>query len=212
MKTIYPLLMLGMMMVGLWSACSKDNETDRKEETQENKIREIIPRQYLDVLKVMGMPVHEGTHPPDITGIYLVSPLQLQYTNIENDNVIGYRYTDGGYNFYEQSKNDFSIKVASKHSRTISVSTTAVISGSGNAFTVYAMAKTKSTTGDYSAVFAYLYSGIMEGTSIKDLKIAFINVDNSNGGGYFIEEGQARITHDGDNISERISSLDDMDD
>lgn len=205
MKTIKLVLCLSiLMMIG----CKKDDKSAQKEEIQEKKIQEIIPGNYLNVLKEMGMPIHEGINPPDITGIYHISPIMLLKTNITSagEYEVGHRFADGRYSFSSLNKNDFTLKVASKQGPGNSESTIAAISGSGSHFTVYAMEI--STSGTNSAIFAYLYSGILEGSSIKDFKMAFINVDNSNGGIQFIKEGEARITHDEDGISERVNSLD----
>ncbi len=205
MKTIKRVLCLAILLT---MGCKKDNESVQKEEIQEKKIQEIIPGNYLNVLKEMGMPIHEGVNPPDITGIYHISPILLFKTNITSagEFEVGHRFADGRYSFSSLNQNDFTLKVASKQSTVNSESTVAVISGSGNHFTVYAMEI--STLGANSAVFAYLYSGTLEGASIKDFKMAFINVDNSNGGTLFIKEGEARITHDEDGISEHVDSLD----
>lgn len=203
MKTIKLVCCLAILVT---MGCKKESETAQKEEVQEKKIQEIIPDKYLNVLKEMGMTINEGTNPPDITGIYLASPLLLLKTNVEGDYPLGYRFADARYSFSGQNANDFSIQVASKQVNVTAQSQKAAISGSGNNFTVYSMETVSNNTN--SAVFAYLYSGVLDGNAIKDLKMAFINVDNSNGGTVFMAEGKARISYDADNTSERVTSLD----
>jgi hypothetical protein len=127
-------------------------------------------------------------------------------TNIDKDYEIGTLFNDARIGFSSLNLNDFTLKVNSNEESGISESTKAVVSGSGNNFTVYSMEIVK--IGTNSAVIANLYSGTMDGTSIKNLKRAGINVDNSNGGTEFLAEGEARIFNDGDNISERVTSLD----
>ncbi|GAB3420569.1 hypothetical protein GCM10027516_17240 [Niabella aquatica] len=185
------------------AGCKK--ESAKKAETQQEKIEEIIPGKYLNVLKEMGMPIHAGATPPDITGIYLANPWLLQKTNIEGDFPPGYRYNDNRFGFSEQNVNDFSIQAAISGGGAATYSEKAVISGSGNNFTVYVM--TTGSSSINSGVYAILYSGTLEGNAIKSLKEAFICVYNSNNASQVIKEGNARIKYDENNISERVSSL-----
>lgn len=205
MKSINYLMGLLLLLV---IGCSKDNEEPIHKEFQEKKIKEIIPANYLKVLKDMGMTVHEGTDPPDISGFYFGSPLRLVQTNIENDYVIGYEFHFTRYSFSEFDQEDFTLQVLTKQGNLISESKVSVISGSDKSFTVYSMMET--TYGTHSVVLAYLYSGIMDGGNIKDFSEALIVVENKTEGSGFLKEGQARVIEDGDFITERIGSMDDL--
>jgi hypothetical protein len=78
---------------------------------------------------------------------------------------------------------------------------------SGNKFTVYGKVKANATDIAF-AYFGLILSGEIEnGVTIKNLESGIINIDNSNGGGYFIKEGEARLAVESDNISEILDSF-----
>ena len=181
-------------------SCKKENI-----ESQEKKIADIIPAKYIDTLKRLGITIYEGTTPPNVEGIYDVSPVKSKASNIPGD-VIGMYFANTKVKFYEQNNSDFGIRLLAKNIlsfRDSSLST--AISGSGNNFTVYGKVRTYS--GPNTAVFAVVFSGEMYGTSIKNVEWGLINVDDSQGNGEFIKEGQARLQYDIDFTSPSISSL-----
>jgi hypothetical protein len=199
-------LLITLFAAIAWSSCSKDKtpQGPSDEDILTRKIEDIIPQQYLDTLKKLGLEVHTGTRPPNVEGSYSIKPQILDTSNIPSDRP-GQQFTDGKVTFFEQSNEDFSIKLIGEHFlHDADTSIATAISGSGNDFTVYG--KVKSTSGPYSIVVAIVVTATKEGDDLKNYKIGVINVDNSNGGtGIFIKEGEGRVAHDGDFISEKIA-------
>lgn len=186
-------------------SCSKDNDSKgpSDEDILNRKIEDIIPQKYLDTLKILGLEINTGVHPPNVEGDYSVRPNILDTSNIPGD-LPGTLFSPSTVHLSEQSSKDFSIKLIAEHF--IGVSDTSIvtaISGSGNDFTVYG--KVKSVASGSSAIIAMIITATKEGDNLKNFKIGIINIDNSNGGTVFIKEGQGRLVYDQDFISEKIS-------
>ena len=197
MKTI---LLAVTMLTMCFTSCKKDEKGPTDEEILTKKIEEIIPSQYLDSLKKLGLTVNNGTTPPDVQGIYDILPVELVNSNIPTD-YAGMSFHDAKLKLFNQSSKDFGIQLYGKYflaERDTSIVT--AISGSGNNITIYG--KVKSYLSGYTAIFALILSGIKEGDHFKNVKYGIINIDNSNGGTAFIKEGQGRVVYDTDNVSE----------
>ena len=187
------------------TSCKK-NETivpPSNEVILQQKIDEIIPQKYLDTLRNLGLTIHKETNPINIEGIYTISPTQLRATNRFGD-VIGSIGFVSKIKLFAQSSTNFGISLLGKDFiNTNDTSIATAISGSGNDFTIYG--KMKSVSGTKSAIFAIVLSGTKDGTTLRNVEFGLINIDNSNGAGVFIEEGEARIWFDNDFESESAS-------
>lgn len=188
-------------------SCGKKGSGDlpNDEEILTQKIEDIIPREYLDTLEMLGLDIYMGTHPPQMEGSYSIKPHILDTSNIPTDPP-GQRFTDAIVHLSEQSSSDFSIRLLAEHYiKDADTSIATAISGYDNYFTVYGKVKsTSSGTGSY-AIVALIISGIKDGDNIKDLKTGIINIDGSHADYTFIEQGQGRLSYDSDFISERIT-------
>lgn len=194
------LAFLFLAVAAFISSCKKDNG-----QTQQQKIADIIPAKYLDTLKHLGITIHEGTTPPNVEGIYYISPVKSKASNIPGD-VIGMLFANTKVKFYEQNNTDFGIRLLAINILSFKDSSlSTAISGSGNNFTVYGKVRTYS--GSNTAVFGVVFSGEMDGTTIKNVEWGLINIDDSQGNNAFIKEGQARLQYDTDLVSESITSL-----
>lgn len=203
MKYIYSCL-LAVAAVLLFFSCNKDDVSN--EAILNKKIQDIIPQQYLDSLKKIGLEINAGTTPPNVEGVYSIKPFLLDTSNFDDPYQPGYRFTDALVKLYEQSDKDFGIKLLGRNflrERDTSIAT--AISGNGDHFTVYGKVKSTNSVGKY-AVFAMLFTGVKGSDgSIKGLKMGIINIDNSNGDASFIPQGAGRIAYDADNTSEKES-------
>lgn len=211
MSTFYAILRKAFIVAAVTCtvcACSKDEEPagPSNEDILTKKIEDIIPTEYLDTLRQMGLTVNSGTEPPFLEGSYNLRPVILDTSNIATDSR-GHRFVDAIFHLSEQSDTDYSINLIGENFLSVvDTSIATAISGSGNNFTIYG--KVKSVMGSYYAIFAILLSGTQEGEDLKNVELALMNIDNSKGGsGIFIEEGQARIAFDSDFITERRSSV-----
>ncbi|MES2455458.1 MAG: hypothetical protein V4594_07955 [Bacteroidota bacterium] len=205
MKNLLPIL---FAMLFIAASCSKKKELVEeinKQEILSQKIKDIIPEQYIDSLKKLGLTINSDFNPPNIEGTYIATPLIMKATSVPNDNVrIGGKFADGKFQLSAQTS-DFDIKLLGRnllHDRDTSIVT--AIAGSGNNFTVYG--KVRSTSGTKSAIFAIIMSGVKDGNTIRDFKMGLINIDNSKGGtGTFIAQGTGRIAVDSDGITSSLS-------
>jgi hypothetical protein len=192
-----------MAIISLIATSCKKDKTPSNEEILNNTIEQIIPKQYLDTLKKLGLNINEGTTPPNAEGIYDFKPLKLIKSNRPSD-VVGMLFANAKVKLFNQSAANFGIQLLGKNFIAANdTSLVTAISGSGNNFTVYGKVKAVKPNSNNYAVFALIISGTKEGSSLKNVKHGLINIDNSMGGtGYFIEQGQGRLVYDTDYISE----------
>lgn len=101
----------------------------------------IIPEETLHQIRAQGMPIYEGTNPPNIEGIYLLDNLRFHYSSdpgekgfTKGDKAVNYKYR-----FYQQNgvklKSDY--RALKFGVNDIATGSGAIISGSGNNFTVF---------------------------------------------------------------------------
>lgn len=182
-------------------SCKKENLAAK----QQQKINDIIPAKYLDTLIRLGITIHSGTTPPNVEGIYDISPVKSKASNVPGD-VIGSYFANARVKFYEQNNSDFGIRLLGKYILNLNDSSlNTAISGSGNSFTVYGKVRTYS--GANTAVFGVVFSGELDGSTIKNVEWGLINIDDSQGNGVFIREGQARLQFDIDYSSPSVTAL-----
>ena len=193
------------VLVGTFFSCKKDDD-QTIEQLQQNKIEDIISAEYLDTLRNLGLVIHEGTTPPNVNGIYGITPFILKATNIPSD-VIGMSFLDADLKLFNQNNSNFEIQLLGKNflnSRDTSVVT--AISGIGNKFTVYGKVKSNATDKAF-AYFGLIVSGEIENGTIINLESGIINIDDSNGGGFFIKEGEARLAVESDKVSDILETF-----
>jgi hypothetical protein len=184
-------------------ACKKENRENNLVQVQQQQINQVLPQKYIDTLKNLGLTLHDGTNPPIINGIYILSPLKLKASNIPTD-FIGKVFSDAKLKILNQNNTNFSLEIlgkdflASKDTSIISA-----ISGEGNNFTLYG--KIKANYGANYAIFALVISGTLDATKLKNVEYGLINIDNTNGNSSFISEGQTRIIYEVDSISENTT-------
>lgn len=200
MKKLFTAAAIVMLFV---TACKKDQAGPSDEEILTDKIEDIIPAQYLDTLKKLGLTINLGTTPPDVQGIYDFKPLKLEKSNRPSD-AANMFFANAKVKLYNQSTTDFGIQLLGKNFIAANdTSLVTAISGSGNNFTIYGKVKAVRLNSTQYAIFALIISGTKEGNSLKNIKYGLINIDNSMAeSGYFIEQGQGRIIYDTDFISE----------
>ena len=204
MKTIKFTFIL-FVFIGTFMACKKDDDPTI-EQLQQDKIEDIISAQFLDSLRNLGLIIHEGTTPPNVNGIYRITPFILKASNIPTD-VVGKAFLDADLKLFNQNISNFEIQLLGKNFlNTRDTSVVTAISGSGNKFTVYGKVKTNATD-DAFAYFGLILSGEIENGTIINLESGIINIDNSNGGGFFIKEGEARKAVESDKISEVLDTF-----
>lgn len=149
------------------------------------------------------MDIFEGSTPPNVEGKITLTPNLLLKSNIQGDPAGNTPFVNYLIKVYDQeSSNDIKISAASYGGAGTEYeeSLDAAISGNGNNFSIYG--RHTITLGSNSVVIANVYSGTVEGSQIKNLKKAFIVVDDSNSGTALLKNGAIRIFFDGNRTSD----------
>lgn len=197
------LTILMILMVTIFFSCKKEKDEDA---IVKEKIEIVIPQQYVDTLKGLGMNVFEGSNPPNVEGIYLLDSLILVNSNIPGS-IVGTKFSDTKMKFSNQSATNFSLTVEQKSLSSLSTSENSVVTGDGDNFTIWGNL-TSIRNGD-TAIIATILSGQVSDDGIKNLNFALINVDYVfNGSNQFLLEGQARFLKDQNDFCPRVDNFD----
>lgn len=195
MQAKLPIFALFGLVLGLASCNKEDDEPDM----HQAKINSTIPPEYVQTVKSLGMEIHAGNTPPNVTGTYFMVPNLLLSSNISDDAPANTQFVSYNVTFSHFDQADFSLRFVGLSTGERDESESAVVSGSGNNFTVYGRSTT--TVGANSVVLGVMYSGTLEDGKVKNLKRAIIVVDDSKAGPNLLKRGNARVFHDGDKTS-----------
>ena len=122
-------------------SCGGSDDSDPPQTTFDGSrpsLSEFYSESQLVATESLGFLLNFGDDPPDVEGSFRIDPVVLQASSISDD-AFGVGNTDVPFNltFSDQDENSLTIDV-DMGTDLIEV-TSAVISGSGNAFTVFAM-------------------------------------------------------------------------
>ena len=160
----------------------------------------IIPEETLQQIKAQGMPIYEGTNPPNIEGIYLLDNLRFHYSSdpgekgfTKGDKAVNYKYR-----VYQQNgvklKSDY--RALKFGVNDIATGSGAIISGSGNNFTVF-LNHAAHTEGVKNNDII-LISGEITSEGIKDLVLTITVTKKEDMGNRIMKVGVYRIfQHEG---------------
>ena len=166
----------------------------------------IIPEKTLHQIRAQGMPIYEGTNPPNIEGIYLLDNLRFHYSSdpgekgfTKGDKAVNYKYR-----FYQQNgvklKSDY--RALKFGVNDIATGSGAIISGSGNNFTVF-LNHAAHTEGVKNNDIT-LISGKLTPEGIKDLVLTITVTKKEDMGNRIMKVGVYRIfQHEG--IARRVT-------
>lgn len=190
-------------------ACSDEQDMDNPQPVDElqKRIAQVVSEQNQGILKDLGIVPGTGANPPNIVGSFRISPKTLEATSHQAGPAVGHVFPDAGIRFFDQISENIKIQAVNFIGDEFT-SQNAIVIGSGNNFTVYV--KGTAVRGSNSAVFDVVISGVKDGNNIRNLKAAYINVNNNNGGNQFIPEGSAELIYDSGPNSESISSLEEV--
>lgn len=163
-------------------------------------IEAVIPEEYVETMSPY-IPIYEGTTPPNIEGIWLVSPNELYYESMGGTKD-DYNFAPDYIWFYNQTSDNRLNMDSTQNLGDLSVAEGVFVSGSGNNFTVYF--NEYSVYDDSSWVItATLISGTKNVNSIKNMRKAFVILDKYDPNDELMDLGEFRVLEDGDYSSGR---------
>lgn len=180
---------------------------------------QLVSPEMLDTLKAKGVPLFEGTEPPSLDGIFLLSPNLLIGSSIpEEQNQLNRTvFSDHKYRFYGQSADGLSLNIdykgIAKNGDVIArgLGYRGFVSGEGNRFTVF-VEITDFSEGSTANNCGFkvetrrleIYSGEVTAAGILNFVTSFyIKSKNSDPCNAVAPVGTLRITKDQDEFSKR---------
>lgn len=162
---------------------------------QVSPIDEVVPVEYRLQME-QYMPFYNGDNPPNVEGVYLVSPDVLVYSSIEDD-IPGREYMDIKLKFSNQNEKTNILSYEDKQGNSNSISDSVVIMGSDDNFTAYIIA-TGTSDGIYKKT-ALVISGTKTSSGIKDYYKGFVMLDKGDDpDDQLIDVGEFRVFNDSD--------------
>jgi hypothetical protein len=171
-------------------------------------ILNILPQATIDSLQNLGLRIHEGFDPPNMAGIYLVTPytLTVQFSP-EDPYPIGKVISDYKYRFYDLQEDSLTVKFDFKSlaGNDTGSGTGGFVSGEGNSFTIFS--QVKSLSNGFNVTQVAIFTGELTPEGIKDFQYAFVltSKDGDEANQSLIPENTGRVYIDGDSLAERVS-------
>ena len=186
------------------SETSPCNRFCDKGKEEEDRYNELVPPELENALTQLGLSIHRGTTPPDITGYYRMDSWCTK-SSITDDIFVGHLINQMKINFYDQtginvSMNGYQVEPGTDNFIVRDEATGTLISGSDNKFSVFFNTTTQWTSGP-NTISIYVYSGeiVKNGqgrvTGIKNMQLALLMRDNA-GRTDVIDNGQGRLFED----------------
>lgn len=179
------------------------------EEKFDERITQEIPVEYLSKMSA-HMPIYSGNTPPNIEGVYNLSPCELLYNSDPNSsNKPGKIYASFVTEFTAQNmtQNTLQYRNQEVNSSTGAIVSTSKISeakiiGSGDSFTVFVIVESTDNYGVWTKM-ARLLSGTKSANGIKKYYNGYVMLDKSDDtNNPKMGIGDFRITYDNDGFSE----------
>ncbi len=165
------------------------------------QVNNIINQDIISDFENLGLTIHKGFSPPDITGNYYFDDL----TNMENGN----KYKDYSYQFFNQMK-DFSIELKYASNTSDAIGKGAFISGDETTFSVYCEMEDNINDGGNMVYIRSIdiYSGEISSGGIRNYQNGFIIVEKRNDiNNRFMNVGDSRLVYEADGLAERVESF-----
>ena len=161
------------------------------------EIESVIPEEYIAIIE-QYMPVHKGNTPPNVEGVYFISPNLLLTDNVGFSP--GHVFADDYVMFYDQSADNTISMKSTQLLGDLTIGTGQFISGSGENFTIYFNDYSEHDDGSWLTKASIISGSIRDGV-LYDYTYAFIVLDEYDTVDAYMNAGQYRILYDGDNVS-----------
>lgn len=196
----------GLAALSCLSACNSATGDDPPRTIQDS-IRAFLTPAMMDTLKKYGMPIHEGNTPPNIEGMFYANSQRLKGSNVSSD-APNKTFRNMSIRLFGQTADQ---RVSMEYDQTVEKGsgTGALITGSGDKFTLYLPIKAKASragspdTVDYET--AVCYSGRIDTAGIHDFVNGLIitkkEADPLN---WVLDEGQGRVITEADSLAQKV--------
>ena len=201
LKTIASVCLVAMLFT---TGCKKSEVVDPTKGFSQ-QIQNIVPQSIVDDLKKRGMPINEGTVPPNIEGIFISNPhtLVVPY-GTEDTYAVGYEFSDLLVKFSNQ-KTDGSMSIDAKNAGTLSSGIGGFISGNGTKFSIFA--ELNYVSGSVTAKQIRVFSGEITSDGIKDFYTTILIKEKNDPSNTLFPVGKSRIIKDGNGLASKTSTF-----
>jgi hypothetical protein len=189
------------LLIGCSSADSPAINQNTAFDGSTKSVRNYTTPQLFSIMQDMGLHINYGNRPPMVNGDYLASRLRLYASNIANDEINSI-FSDTSFKLENQIRGKLTINLSYMvaNGSEFSRGNKALISGSGNRFSIFAK---QTITEDFgSADSIIIVSGKLTETGISDFQFALFIVEN-HGISDFIANNHGRVFYDADNLAEK---------
>lgn len=194
-------------LLSLLTACVPDSTSEIPEEFQGTiqDVENLYSKETVNAIKDLGLVIHEGSSPPNIEGIWFASESSLVASNRAGDFEQSFIFADLHFSISNQDNDALELDFAAVELNGGFTSQESFISGTGNNFTVYLKLVVQDADSSVRPIFAYTFSGTLQGNTIVGLSWTLLMLDD--GGdpeGVFIENNEGRRFVDSDGVSKRM--------
>ncbi len=188
----------------------KKEYSDEMYEFTVKRINNVVPEWILDKIDPY-IPIYEGVNPPSIEGLYLMSPMTLNYTS-DDSYKPGEIFADHYLSFYDQDMENNTINYygwqVNGNGSIIGedLGEGAFISGEGDVFSIFFSTSGESyyEDGTVYSTTALIVSGTKTSSGIKDVYYAFVITSKDDPNDHVMDVGEFRVFIDGDGLAQAI--------
>lgn len=201
MKLILRIITMALLAIPvLLTACKKEKKTNPN--GLPTVINTIVTQAQIDTLKKHGTIINEGTTPPTVSGIFLLSPDVCSYDN-SGENFSGTTFDDYVYKFGNQNTAKFTVRVDYADTQggdTGADSTATYISGNGKLFTIFAQSSGVESGINYTNL--EVISGEVASGGIANFQLTdYLSSKGADPDNKLEPAGSTRIFYDSDMLS-----------
>lgn len=184
-------------------SCNDDSGiSDVQNNGLSKEINKVVPDSVISAFEDIGISINTGDTPPEINGIYKVSPLLLEASSKKTDTLVSV-FENMQVEFFNQ--HSLKISVSYKQGGETGNADSAYIVGADSLFSVFFL--TSSRSNGEIAEITHIISGKLSQDGISGLEYAIYMRDNKNNPNkIWIDNKQTRLFKDGDEFSEKVES------
>jgi hypothetical protein len=197
-RLLFVLLTVSPFLLFNCSNNDDDNNQDEGFDGSIEDIRDFYNDDLVDALEDLGFNLNTGNNPPNIEGVYFLSPLLLEASSVTGD-IVGMPFNDYTITFSNQNNSALTIDYFGDQGNQIDQGSGSFISGDDDNFTVLLITTSTDESNNTTADSAISISGVLTDGGIENIQMAFMMLDNKgNPNGEWIPNNTGRIAYDSD--------------